>query len=131
MCIEKGKDITVLNDVYNANPGSMKAAIDVLCYAKGRKVCILGDMFELGKQEAEYHREVGEYAAEKGIDLMLLTGELSRHTAKGAGKDAKYFKDPEELLEKLSELIEPGDTVLVKASRGMRLERTVEYLKSL
>ena len=131
MCIEKANGLTVLNDAYNANPGSMKAAIDVLSYAKGRKVCVLGDMFELGDKAEEYHRQVGSYAAKKGIDEILCVGELAKGIYDGASErcgNASYFKTQNELLEKIEGHIHSGDTVLVKASRGMKLEKTVEYL---
>ncbi len=131
MCIEKGNAITVLNDVYNANPGSMKAAIDVLSYAKGRKVCVLGDMFELGEKAQQYHREVGEYAAERDIDMTLCVGSLAKDIFEGAvqhGANAHYFETQEQLLQSIAEYICREDTVLVKASRGMKLEKTVEFL---
>lgn len=130
MCIEQKNGITVLNDVYNANPGSVRAALDVLAYAEGRRVCVLGDMFELGKDAERYHKQTGTYAAKK-TDRVLCVGALSRHTCEGAkeaGADAAWFETQDALLGALSDLIEQGDTVLVKASRGMRLERTVERL---
>ncbi len=73
----------IIDDCYNANPVSMKAAIDLLATAPGRKVAILGDMFELGENEKAMHGEVGEYAAEKGIDLILCVGELSKLCIRG------------------------------------------------
>lgn len=131
MLIERTDKLTILNDVYNANPASMKAAIDVLQYAQSRKVCILGDMFELGQHSAKYHREVGAYAAEKGIDLVICVGEFSQEAYQEAlalGANARYFPDKEE--QALYALIEKGDTVLVKGSRGMALEKVVEKLKA-
>ena len=80
--IEAG-DKVVIDDCYNANPVSMKAAIDLLATAPGRKVAILGDMFELGENERAMHREVGQYAAEKGIDLILCVGGLSSEMYEG------------------------------------------------
>lgn len=128
MCVQHGRDVTVLNDVYNANPSSVRAALDVLAEAKGRRLCILGDMLELGEEAARYHRETGQYAAEKGIDQVICVGALSRETLAGAGERGIYFETQEALLAKLGGLIQPGDTVLVKASRGMALEKTVEAL---
>ena len=127
--IERGSGITVLNDAYNANPSSMKASIDVLRYAEGRKVCILGDMFELGPDSAHFHRVVGAYAADRGIDLILCVGALAEemyHEALAHGGNAFYFADKDD--EGIYSLIHRGDTVLVKGSRGMALEKVVERL---
>ncbi len=81
--IEAG-GITIIDDCYNANPASMRAAIDVLALAEGRKIAVLGDMGELGEDERELHRQVGEYAAAKGVDVLLCAGELSASMADGA-----------------------------------------------
>ena len=134
MLIEHTEHLTILNDVYNANPSSVKASIDVLAAAPGRKVCILGDMLELGEHAAEYHAETGAYAAQKGIDLVLCVGRLSVHTAAAAqkqGAEAQYFATQNELKPLLAQALREGDTVLVKASRGMALEKTAEALKKL
>ena len=131
MLLEKANGLTILNDVYNANPASMKAAIDVLRYAEGRKVCILGDMLELGQDSAHFHRVVGAYAADKGIDLILCVGSMAEEIYREAlahGGNAFYFADAED--DALYNLIRPGDTVLVKASRVMALERAVARLKA-
>lgn len=130
MCIETKNGVTVLNDVYNANPGSMRAALDVLAYAEGGKVCVLGDMLELGGRAGQYHRELGAYAAQKA-DRVLCVGTLAEQIyagAKEAGAETFYFPTQEELLEKIRQLVRKGDAVLVKASRGMKLEKTVEFL---
>lgn len=130
MCIEQKNGITVLNDVYNANPGSVRAALDVLAYAEGRKVCVLGDMLELGENAALYHSETGAYAAKKA-DLVLCVGPLAQKLCEGAkeaGAQCAWFDTQEALLEQLGTIIAPSDTVLVKASRGMHLEHTVEQL---
>ncbi len=121
----------VLSDVYNANPNAMKEAIDVLCMAKGRKVCVLGDMLELGEHSADLHLEVGEYAIKKGVDLLLCVGEHSAKIAQGAneaGGKAVWYGTQEELKEQLFKHIEKEDFVLVKGSRGMQLEQTVNLL---
>ncbi len=131
MCIEKRDGLTVLNDVYNANPGSMMAAIDVMGYAQGRKVCVLGDMLELGPEGPRYHREVGRHAGERGMDLVLCVGPLARSLYEGVrecGGEAQHVAAQEELLAALPGLVRPGDTILVKASRGMHLEHTVNRL---
>lgn len=134
------ENYTVIDDCYNANPVSMKAAIDLLVTALGRKVAVLGDMFELGDGECELHREVGEYAAEKGIDVIICTGTLSKHMYEGAAgfgreglqaaqkKEVYYFETRDEMLKELSGILMRGDNILVKASHGMHFEQVVEYL---
>lgn len=136
--IIKKNGVTVIDDCYNANPVSMKASIDVLDTAIGRKVAILGDMFELGNNEEQLHYEVGEYVADKAIDLLLAVGKLSANIAKGAEDkcrkkgnqklEAAYFATRDELLENLDELILKDDTILIKASHGMEFPKVVEYL---
>ncbi len=126
-------NIKILNDAYNANPTSMAASICVAAKAGGRSVCILGDMFELGEKGEEYHRQIGKRAAQEGVDLIVCAGTLSRHiyeAAKETGASALHFPDRQSLLAVLPEIIKKGDTVLVKASRGMRLETVVEWLKN-
>ena len=134
------ENYTVIDDCYNANPVSMKAAIDLLVTALGRKVAVLGDMFELGDGECELHREVGEYAAEKGIDVIICTGTLSKHMYEGAAgfgreglqaaqkKEVYYFETRDKMLKELSSILKRGDNILVKASHGMHFEQVVEYL---
>lgn len=126
--------LTIIDDCYNANPASMKASLDTLAFANGRQVAVLGDMFELGKDEASLHYEVGAYAAQKGISLILCVGELSLHTADGAAKQGAkvlHFATKADLLAGLSSLLEKGDTVLVKASNGMKFPEVVEALEQL
>lgn len=126
------KHLTIIDDCYNANPVSTKAAIDVLTYAHGRKVAILGDMFELGSEEIQMHREVGEYAAEKNVDLLICIGELSKNTYDAAMengiKKAVYYKTKEEFLEKPEEVLQKSDNILVKASHGMEFPEVVNKL---
>lgn len=122
---------TIIDDCYNANPVSMKASIDVLSYAPGRKVCILGDMGELGKEEEKLHSEIGEYAAEKKVDLLICAGRLSKHMAVAAEKNncrVKYYKDKEALLKELDSLLKEQDTILIKASHFMEFSEIVKYL---
>lgn len=127
---ETGK-ITLVDDSYNANPDSVKCGIDSLLDLSGRRVCILGDMLELGPGEREMHRDVGEYAARKGIDLVLCSGPLAKEIAEGAGDRGKWFPSSQDLIAALPELIRKGDSVLVKASRGMHFEQIAEALKCL
>ena len=123
--------ITVLDDSYNANPASMRSSIDVLKYARGRKVCILGDMFELGEKSEAFHREVGRYASESGIDLVLCVGKEAEYMYASASSltpdRCLYFNDCSSLIDALPSLVHPDDTVLVKASRGMHLEQIVQF----
>lgn len=126
--------VTVIDDCYNANPVSMKAAIDLLMYADTRKVAVLGDMFELGENSDKMHEETGVYAGEAGVDLLLCAGENSVHMAKGAARAlpqgcVKHFKDMEALAEGALSEIKKGDSVLVKASHGMHYEIIVKMLK--
>lgn len=133
--IETGK-YTVVDDCYNANPVSMKASLDVLADALGRKAAILGDMGELGEDEVEMHREVGVYAASRNLDLLICVGELSQYMAEAAkhaapSKTILHFSSQEELFSKLPELLQEGDTVLVKASHFMEFDKIVKNLESL
>ena len=128
--------LTVIDDCYNANPVSMKAAIDLLMMAIGRKVAILGDMFELGEREKELHGEVGAYAAEKGIDVLICAGELSgcmyeKALSMGGKSEVYYFETRDVMLAELKDILKPGDSVLVKASHGMQFEKVVEFLTTL
>lgn len=125
---------TVMDDCYNANPVSMKASLDVLAATFGRKVAILGDMGELGARERELHFTIGEYAAEKQIDLLLCVGTLSAEIVKGAKSvnpdmNALLFSSKEKLLEKLPELLIKGDSILVKASHFMQFDKIVKVLE--
>ncbi len=122
----------IISDCYNANPVSMKAGIDVMKDALGRKVCILGDMFELGAQERELHHEVGAYAKEAGMDLLICVGNLTEEMVKGAaGMETAHFATVEAAKAGLEALLKQGDTILVKASHGMHLEQLTEYLENL
>lgn len=125
--------MTVIDDCYNANPVSMKASIDVLATAEGRKIAVLGDMGELGENEKKLHYEVGEYLAKKEIDVLFCAGELSEEIAKAAQKESKtcevyYFKTRDALLEQLLPFLKKGDTVLVKASHFMEYPEIVKAL---
>lgn len=126
---------TIVDDCYNANPVSMKASLDVLQDALGRRVAILGDMGELGKDEVEMHREVGVYAAARDIDKIICVGELAGDMAEAARlaaptKDIVHFAKKEGLMEALPEMIRDGDTILVKASHFMEFEKVVEMLRA-
>jgi UDP-N-acetylmuramoyl-tripeptide--D-alanyl-D-alanine ligase len=124
----------LINDAYNANPVSMRAALDYLAgRAEGRRrVAILGDMAELGRTAPGYHREVGEAAAAAGVDQLLAIGELARGYADGAaGVPALWVPNVHEALRALDEVVRPGDAVLVKGSRAMGLEAVAEALAAV
>ena len=126
MAIEKLDRFTLLNDVYNANPTSMEASLQVLSRASGRKVCILGDMLELGDQAPALHVRVAQEAVRLGIDVIVGVGPLFYEAVKGLG-----FPTQDELLQRLPDLLKTGDTILIKGSRGMHLENTVQRIRSL
>lgn len=125
--------IVILDDCYNANPISMKASIDVLTMAIGRKVAVLGNMGELGENEKQLHFETGAYAAKQGIDLVCAIGELAKDIAEGAKKGAStktlWFETKQDFLAAMKDVIKDGDNVLVKASHGMHLEDIVDALR--
>lgn len=123
------RGMTVIDDCYNANPTSTKAGLNTLSNFGGRKVALLGDMKELGKDELKLHMEVGAYAKEKGIDLLIAVGPLSKATAEGFGENAVYFDTVEACIEMITDLLREGDAVLVKASHSMHFEKIVEVLK--
>ena len=130
--ILKLTDKTVIDDCYNANPVSMKAAIDLLMMAQGRKVVILGDMFELGTDELALHREVGMYAAMARLEGMIFIGNLSKEMYEGAAKlraMPEYYPDKESFFAAHKPEDFADTTVLVKASHGMHFEEIVEWLK--
>jgi UDP-N-acetylmuramoyl-tripeptide--D-alanyl-D-alanine ligase len=128
--------IRIINDVYNANPDSMRAAMNVLQSFSnaGRKVLITADMLELGEASEKEHYRIGEYAAELGIDMIASVGNFSRAVIRGAeacgvdGGKLFAFTTKEEAAPVILELLQPGDTVLVKGSRGMKMEYVVDYI---
>jgi UDP-N-acetylmuramoyl-tripeptide--D-alanyl-D-alanine ligase len=126
--------LVVLDDTYNANPASCAAALHTLreIAGGGRAVAVLGDMLELGEAEGSLHAEAGEVAARVGIDLLLAVGPRSARTAEVASAHGvphvELAADADEAAGRLEELVQPGDTVLVKGSRGMRMERALRAL---
>lgn len=127
------KGMTIIDDCYNANPVSMKASLDVLSKAEGRKIAVLGDMGELGKDEQQLHYEVGTYAGTLPIDLLFCVGTLSGKLAEGAKKQnpaltVKHYATREEMTEELLATVKEGDAVLVKASHFMEFPKVVAAL---
>jgi UDP-N-acetylmuramoyl-tripeptide--D-alanyl-D-alanine ligase len=126
-------DITVVNDCYNANPMSMRAALDDLAVsAPGRRVAVLGDMLELGPDEAAYHDEVGRLARRAGVELLVTVGPLAERIGAtfANGGTHRHAADARQAAALVPDLLEPGDTVLVKASRGVGLEVVAQALEA-
>ena len=126
-------DIVILNDAYNANPQSMRAAAAVLGDAQGRrKVAVVGDMKELGPGSEQFHRAVGGYFAQSGADRLIAVGDLARFIAEGAQEaglaQADYFPTLDAARNALSREVRAGVTILVKASRSMAFEKIVDFL---
>lgn len=134
------EDKAVIDDCYNANPVSMCAALDLLATALTRKVAVMGDMFELGEKEKELHGQVGSYAVEKDTDVIICIGELSKHMYEAACQKAEekgiskeniyYFSGKQEFLDERQNILQKGDTILVKASHGMAFEEIVKVLQA-
>jgi UDP-N-acetylmuramoyl-tripeptide--D-alanyl-D-alanine ligase len=124
-----GGDITVVDDTYNANPDSVRAAIEVLADLPAPRLLVLGDMGEVGNQGPEFHNEVGAYAAERGLDALYTLGDLSLHASQAFGADS-HFADMDGLLAEVTSQVGQFKSVLVKGSRFMKMERVVEALLS-
>ena len=134
--IIKTDRLIILDDCYNANPISMKASIDVLNMAIGRKVAILGNMGELGTNEKELHKEVGTYAAENHIDLVCGIGDLAKDLIEGvtevnSSTEGIWFATKEDFFHSMKEILKDGDNILVKASHGMNFPEIVSALETL
>jgi UDP-N-acetylmuramoyl-tripeptide--D-alanyl-D-alanine ligase len=136
MQIEQRNGVGIINDTYNANPASMKAALQTLAEidCRGKRIAVLGDMFELGKQSAKEHRRLGKNAAGAAIDALYLLGNLAADVRKGAlqgGLRAEQIiigNDHADLAAKLRERVKRGDWLLLKGSRGMRMEKILDDL---
>ena len=129
--IEEVGDYVVINDTYNASPMSMLAAIDTLVeVAKNRKVVVLGDMLELGHIKVEAHRQIGEKLANCHVDIVITIGELASHIAEAANeygiKITVACYNHNDASNTLKKLMKPGDTILIKGSRGMKMENIVQ-----
>jgi UDP-N-acetylmuramoyl-tripeptide--D-alanyl-D-alanine ligase len=123
--------IVLINDCYNANPMSMRAALDDLAEsAPGRRVAVLGDMLELGPEERRLHREIGAHARARGVELLLAVGPLAGEMGEGGEGEVRRVPDAAAAAELLPGLLRAGDVVLVKGSRGVGLERVAQALQS-
>ena len=129
------KDCIVIDDCYNANPVSMKSAIDLLQKAQGRRIAILGDMFELGEKEKELHYQIGAYAVKKA-DILFCIGTLSFHMYEGAqnhkdkATEIFYLEEKEKLYHYLEKIKKRGDTFLIKASHGMGFSEIISWMEA-
>ena len=127
------RNMTVIDDCYNANPLSMKASIDVLATALGRTIAVLGDMGDLGQDERSLHYEVGRHLAEKGIDILFCAGTLSHETARAVrehnpGCTVYEYDKRDDMVKELLPFLQEGDSVLVKASHFMEYADVVEAI---
>ncbi|MDN5753279.1 MAG: UDP-N-acetylmuramoyl-tripeptide--D-alanyl-D-alanine ligase, partial [Nitrosospira sp.] len=122
-------DATLIDDSYNANPESVRAALSVLAKARGKKILVLGDMGELGGSARELHERIGAEARLAGIDGLFALGELSAYTAARFGPGARHFEHFEELAAEVENLLAADVTLLVKGSRFMRMERLVKRIE--
>ena len=118
----------VIDDSYNANPDSVRAAIDVLSSAPPPRILVLGDMAEVGENGPQFHEEVGHYARERRLEHLLVCGPASLRTAQAFGSGAEHFPDAAAVIERARELAGPATTVLIKGSRSMAMERVVAAL---
>ena len=124
-------NVTVINDAYNASPTSMKAAIDTLSSMEGRKILILADVLELGENSQSMHEEVGAYLNNKTIEVLYTYGDEARfifNTGQNEVPTAQHFDDKSELIKELKTIVKENDKILVKGSRGMKLEEVVDAL---
>jgi UDP-N-acetylmuramoyl-tripeptide--D-alanyl-D-alanine ligase len=120
----------VIDDTYNANPDSVRAAIDVLAVAPAPRTLILGDMGEVGSEGVAFHKEIGAYAKAKHIDEIFTLGELARHASTAFGNHGRHFNDMDELNKVVGNL-DSTASVLIKGSRFMKMERVVQHLTGL
>ncbi len=125
----EGHSYTLIDDTYNANPDSVRAAIDLLAQSQGPRLLVLGDMGEVGEQGPQFHQEVGAYAKSCGVDQLFTLGELCRHSAQ-AFNGAQHFDNMDTLQRQVISTVKHMATVLVKGSRFMRMERVVQALQA-
>ena len=118
----------VIDDTYNANPASTQAAIRILSKIKGDRRLVVGDMFELGSDRIRFHQDIGRCARDAGIGRLYCVGDLSEFTAEAFGRGASHYQSKQELISDLERQIDAGTTLLVKGSRGMKMEKITDYL---
>ncbi len=133
--------VTVIDDTYNANPVSMRGALDILASVEGctRRIAVLADMKELGEESAAFHRQIGQYAAESGVDVLVTFGDLALHIREGAEAVQEKREAPlllrhfpesgkEQMQQWITQMLRPGDGILLKGSNSMKLGETAEYV---
>jgi UDP-N-acetylmuramoyl-tripeptide--D-alanyl-D-alanine ligase len=120
----------LIDDSYNANPGSLRAGIDALTVLTGKHWLVLGEMLELGTDTARLHADSGTYAKNAGIEKLFAVGALTQHAVNSFGEGARWFASPDTLISALKDAITPDITVLIKGSRGSRLERVAAALSA-
>ena len=129
------KNITIIDDSYNANPASMKAALDNLSnhLKQGRKIAIISDMLELGPTEVELHSDIGSYINDLDIDLVITMGILSKNSYDklDSSKKLHHFNNKDELQLNILDFLEDGDILMLKGSKGTLMYKVVEYLNNL
>jgi len=131
------KGTKIINDTYNANPQSMREAIQVLEDIGGeRRIAVLADMLELGKIAKDAHYELGKFIAASKVDIIITVGELARYVAEGVAANSKEkmvysYDDKHSVMRKLLDVIQPNDTILIKGSRKMGMEEIVEHLRNI
>lgn len=118
----------LIDDTYNANPQSLKTAVDYLVSLGGEAWLVIGDMRELGEDSATLHADTGRYAKGRGVSHLLTIGELAGHASQAFGNGGEHFESIEALIARLGDATGPGSNILVKGSRGMRLERITDAL---
>ena len=123
-------DVFLIDDTYNANPDSVRAAIDVLAARPEPRVLVLGEMGELGENEAAWHTEVGQYARERGLTTLLGLGELTVHAVQAFGAGGQLCADHDEISRRAAELLQPGVSMLVKGSRYMKMEAVIAAIET-
>ena len=124
--------ITLIDDCYNANPNSVRAALESLSALPGRHIAILGDMLNLGVLSDELHREIGEFAARSGVDTLLCSGANAAFIFDGfAGESSAHFSSNAELIAALPALLRQGDRVLVKASHSMMFAEIAAHISGM
>ncbi len=130
LCPVGGRDgLRVIDDSYNAAPASFRAAVDLLAALPGPRLLVAGDMLELGDRAEAMHREAGRHASSRGIEQLWAAGELCRQMVRGFGANGRHFADRRQLIGALAAALEPGWAVLVKGSRGARMDEVVAALR--
>jgi UDP-N-acetylmuramoyl-tripeptide--D-alanyl-D-alanine ligase len=129
--IELPGPVLIIDDCYNANPMSMRAALDDLAAsASGRRLAVLGDMLELGADEGRFHAEIGDYAAQRGVDVLVTVGPLASRMGDAFEGELHAVADAAGAATLARALLRPGDTMLVKGSRGVGLEIVAQRLRA-